>query len=285
MVLSLIATLAAGPAGAGLFGTVAPEGPDLIDRRLAEPDTRFALRAYKPNYVLPALWSDNPNPDFDVLEPVEVAFQLSLMVSLWQEPFGSHSEIFFGYTQRSWWQAYNGSISSPFRETNYEPEVFWIFDADGRLGDLRLRKIRVGLVHQSNGRALPLSRSWNRIYVNFLLRYDDLYISLRPWLRLPEPNKSAPDDPGGDDNPDIMDYMGPGDLVLFTRRGRHDWTLTLRNNFTRPNRGAVQLEWATPINRHIKWYVQYFNGWGESLIDYDHRAQRVGLGLMLNNWL
>jgi len=79
--------------------------------------------------------------------------------------------------------------------------------------------------------------------------------------------------------------MGPGDLVLFTRRGRHDLSLLLRNNFDRPNRGAIQLDWAYPLNRRVKWHVQYFNGYGESLIDYDHKAQRIGIGLMLSNWL
>ena len=281
----LVLGLLALPCQAGLLESLEPTAPDLIDRRLAEPDSLFSLRAYKPNYVLPVTWSDAPNPAYEVLEPVELKFQLSLMVSLWQDPFGTPGEIFFGYTQQSWWQAYNGAISSPFRETNYEPELFWLFDADGQLGKLQLRKIRIGLVHQSNGRALPLSRSWNRVYVNFLMRYDRLYISLRPWLRLPEPAKTAPDDPAGDDNPDILNYMGPGDLVLFTRRGKHDLSLLLRNNFDRPNHGAIQFDWAYPLNRRVKWHIQYFNGYGESLIDYDHKAQKIGIGLMLSNWL
>jgi len=45
-----------------------------------------------------------------------------------------------------------------------------------------------------------LSRSWNRVYANVVFEYENLYLSLKPWYRIPERAKSSPLEPGGDDN-------------------------------------------------------------------------------------
>ena len=141
------------------------------------------------------------------------------------------------------------------------------------------RVITLELDHQSNGRSEPLSRSWNRVIGGTLLERGNLALWIRAWYRIPE---SADQD----DNPDILDYMGHGDVVVAYKHGAQTYSLMLRNNLRKDNnRGAVQLDWSFPMTQSLRGYVQYFNGYGESLIDYNHSSNRLGVGLMLTDWL
>ncbi len=244
----------------------------------------FLFRPHRPNYFLPAKYSNRPNstpfqgnliqPDLG-LDNVEAELQLSFKIKAMEGVFGHDDlDLWFGYTATSFWQAYNQDISSPFRETNYEPEVMLVLRTDGELGGFRWRFLNLGLVHQSNGRSAALSRSWNRAYAQFGLERGNLAVLLRPWVRLPESD-------GVDDNPDIEDYLGHGDLQLVYRDGRNAYSLLLRNNFKSDNHGAFKLNWSFPLYGRLKGYVQYFNGYGESLIDYNHKQQSLGVGLSL----
>lgn len=242
------------------------------------------VRRHEPVYVLPARWSSNPNrrpgtpaaplPTGSVdLDPIEVKFQLSLKTKLIDNMLNGNGDLWVGYTQQSNWQAYNSVESEPFRETNYAPEIFtsWRTGLDLPLG-WRWQMLNFGFVHQSNGRTQPLSRSWNRIYAQFGFERGDWQMYLRPWIRIEEGS--------GDDNPDIDEYLGHGDLRLMLRRGRHDLGLTTR--WARDeNRGALQFDWHYPLKGDLKAYLQVFHGYGETLIDYNHRQTSIGLGISL----
>jgi phospholipase A1 len=106
--------------------------------------------------------------------------------------------LWFAYSQQSTWQLFNGSISRPFRTTDHEPELMYVYPLDFKLpGDWRWRYAGVGLVHQSNGQSLPLSRSWNRVYLMGGAELDDRFsITGRIWQRMSESTAK-------DDNPDI----------------------------------------------------------------------------------
>lgn len=246
----------------------------------------FLFRAHRGNYLLPVKYSSSPNstpfhesvasaPDLG-LDPVEAELQLSFKIKGMEGVFGHrNADLWFGYTVTSFWQAYNTSISSPFRETNYEPEVMLVYRTNYQIAGFRGRFLNLGLSHQSNGRGEDLSRSWNRVYAQFGLERDNLAVMIRPWYRIPE---SAAED----DNPDIDDYLGYGDVQLVYHKGRHAYSLLLRNNFrSRENHGAVKLNWSFPLYGRLKGYVQYFDGYGESLIDYNHSQQTLGLGVTL----
>ncbi len=245
----------------------------------------FLFRPHHANYFLPIKYSNSPNstpfqapftqPDLG-LDPVETELQLSFKVKGMQGVFGHDNlDLWFGYTITSFWQAYNSTISSPFRETNYEPEAMLAFRTNYALGDFRGRFINLGLVHQSNGRPESLSRSWNRVYVQFGFERKNLILLVRPWVRVPESS-------GSDDNPDIEDYLGHGDVLAVYSKGRNAYSLLLRNNFkSTDNRGALKLNWSFPLYGRLKGYAQYFNGYGESLIDYNHHQQSFGLGVSL----
>ncbi|MDZ7594321.1 MAG: phospholipase A [Thiobacillus sp.] len=244
----------------------------------------FLFRPHRPNYFLPLKYSNSPNntpfqdtfaqPDLG-LDPVEAELQLSFKIKGMEGVFGHDNlDLWFGYTITSFWQAYNDTISSPFRETNYEPEAMLVYRTDYEIAGFRGRFINLGMVHQSNGRSEGLSRSWNRVYAQFGFERDNLALLIRPWYRIPERDV--------DDNPDIEDYLGHGELLAVYRKGRNAYSLLLRNNFQSPdNRGAVKLNWSFPLYGRLKGYVQYFNGYGESLVDYNHSQQSLGFGVSL----
>jgi phospholipase A1 len=248
----------------------------------------FVITPHKPNYILPVTYNDNldasnyaapPASGEGDLQKVEVKFQLSLKVPLAKQFITSNGNLWFAYSQLSFWQLYNSDISSPFRETNYEPELMWALGTDNEIFGIRNSVITLSLNHQSNGRAEPLSRSWNRIIANFIFDKDNYVFSFRPWYRIPE----SEDD---DDNPDIHEYMGYGELAALYKYKKHQTTVMLRNNLDFDNnRNTVELTYTFPINERLKGIAQYFNGYGESLIDYNHRSHRVGVGVLLTDWL
>jgi phospholipase A1 len=246
---------------------------------------KYAIKLHRSTYVLPFTYNESPNvdvvreadPDKD-LKKAEVNFQLSLKVKLWQDILDQKMDLWFGYTQRSFWQFYNFEDSSPFRETNYEPELLLNFRTDYRIFGLRGRFINLGINHQSNGQSKPLSRSWNRTVLNFGFERDQFSFLLKGWYRIPESAE-------GDDNPKIEKYLGYGEIWAYYFLKKHRLGLMLRNNFSlHANRGALQAEWSFPLLKWVGGYVQYFVGYGESLLDYNHRVNRIGIGFILVDW-
>jgi len=99
----------------------------------------------------------------------------------------------------------------------------------------------------------------------------------KPWVRIPESE---------DDNPDILDYMGNFELGGATKRGNSSYSVLLRNNLDfNENRGAIQLGWTYPVYKNIRFYTQWFYGYGETLIDYNHKSNSLGIGLQYGDWL
>ncbi len=260
-----------------------------IDRRMALEweisDNPFAITPHRPTYVLPLSYNSRVNDTpYEATDPGlaaehnEIKFQLSFKVPLVKGLLFGEGFLSFGYTQQSYWQAYSGNYSAPFRETNHEPELLFALPSRYQVLGLDGRMVVLSLNHQSNGRSEPLSRSWNRAMLEFILEKDSFYMSFKPWWRIPENAEK-------DDNPDIEDYLGNFELRALKLYRHHSFGIMLRNNLQSDNRGAVQLDYTFPIRKRLNGYVQIFNGYGESLIDYDYYSNRIGVGIMLTNWL
>lgn len=246
----------------------------------------FVLTPHRPNYFLPITYTHNPNDrktrqgveDGD-LQSVEFKFQVSMKFPVATGVLGDGSSLWFAYTQNSYWQAYNSDISAPFRDNNYEPEAFVVTKPDWSFFGNKLTYLNFGVNHQSNGQQEPLSRSWNRVFINFLFERENTVVSFKPWYRIPE----ASDD---DDNPDIEDFMGHGELNIVHVVDDVAYDILLRNNLDfSNNRGAVRLGVSFPLWGKVRGYAQYFEGYGQSLLDYNNYTRTLGLGFMLTNWL
>lgn len=242
----------------------------------------FNFRPHQVNYLMitrSAHPNDEPYRPFRNLGDLatdlshnELVYQLSFKTKAVEGIAGKPVDLWFGYTQNSFWQAGNRKASSPFRETNYQPEMMLVTPLNFDVLGMHASYLNLGVVHQSNGQASTLSRSWNRYYAQLGLERAGFTVVGRVWKRV---NEAASDD----NNPDIVDYMGHGDVNVTYRSNGHDYSALLRRNFS-TGRGAVQLSWAFPLAGHFKGYAQYFSGYGQSMIDYNYYQNVLGVGLL-----
>ena len=267
---------------------------EVVDARLEQDKENilkpFSLMAHKPNYFLFAAHNtkgysaalfqqqyDDPSIEF---KDTEAQFQISLKIPLAVDLFDK-MDIYAAYSARSFWQVYTSDISAPFRETNHEPEAWAQFTPNWKFFGFTASAAAVGVVHQSNGQGGVLSRSWNRVYANLVIQRGNFALGIKPWFRISEDAKN-------DDNPDIADYMGHYELRAAYKWNDHVFAAMSRNQIESGfDRGAFELSWSFPLWNfpYFKGYVQYFNGYGESLIDYNRKVNRIGVGIALTDWL
>lgn len=265
-----------------------PTGSKQVGKSGRHDGKKFDISTHQPNFVLPVSYNDKPNeeafpyPRHDI-DQVEMEFQFSLKVLVTQKlPW--QTDLYFAYSNHSFWQAYNSEISSPFRDTNHEPEVFTRTPINVLLGEWHIEDVELGFVHESNGRTVPLSRSWNRIYVNVMSNYKDFSFAFKPWYRLPEEAKEDPLDPTGDDNPDIEDYLGRFELTSAYHYEGQTVAVILRSGLGLDDKGSTEVSWSYPITNGVSFYLKYFYGYGRSLLDYDHKSNAFGVGFSISDW-
>jgi len=252
----------------------------------------FVVRTYQPNFWLPAHWSSRVNKapsspthedggTFPQYRQTEAELQLSLRAKVLQDVFLPHASVWLAYTQQSIWQLWNGQDSAPFRSSDYQPEAMLVVPVDDKLGDLgggwRWRLVQAGIAHESNGDGLPLSRSWNFAYLGTTFTHDAFALRARYNQRLGEQ--------GVDDNPHIADYIGSTELSASWLPGESTMQLTGRTSFKDWHHGSLKFEWTHPVFKDkpdgLRYYVQLFTGYGETMLDYNHRQTSVGLGFTL----
>lgn len=228
------------------------------------------LKTHDTNYFLPFSYAFK-NKD-KTRKPAEVKFQISVKKALLENTLGFDEGIYFGYTQTAWWQMY--AESAPFRELNYAPELF--INIPFKFESFEsLRNLSIGFMHQSNGRDGEQSRSWNRVYASMLFNKARFVFMPRVWYVVPESSLS--------ENSDIRKYLGNFD-AKFAYLGKDTFAYVLvRNNLSvKRNRGAVELNAGFDLlDNGVFWFVQYFNGYGESLIDYQRYMNKLSVGFLV----
>jgi phospholipase A1 len=254
---------------------------------------KFVVRTYQPNFLIPAHWTNSINKDptspthpepgnlFSEYQNTEAELQVSLRAKAAEDFLLPNADLWFAYSQQSIWQIWNSADSSPFRSSDYQPEAFYVVpvpDSLGSLpGDWHWRLATIGIGHQSNGQSDPLSRSWNRFTLGTAFDHEDLSLQVRWHQRLPE---------GGiDDNPDLLGYIGNTELAATWLPGESTVSFTWRIAPGEWSHGSEKLVWTRPVfpgrSEGLRWYVQVFNGYGETLLDYNHPQTSIGVGFTL----
>ena len=255
-----------------------------VNEAVANP---FALSQHRLNYILPFTYVSDPNTlsasglNTENVDHMEAKYQISVKLPIYQES-ASSSGLYMGFTAVSYWQVYNSEASKPFRETNYEPELFYAWRNQLTFAGFKFNQIRLGLSHQSNGQSGLRSRSWNRLFASAMFSDDDSFYHIKAWYRIKEDKKEDPFDSSGDDNPDITTFMGHTEFGYGTKLGKFNIMALVRNNLkTSDNKGSVELNLSYPISTRYDFLLQYFNGYGNSLVDYNRHQERIGVGIQL----
>ncbi|MGI9526217.1 MAG: phospholipase A [Weeksellaceae bacterium] len=205
----------------------------------------------------------------------DVKYNISFSQLLTKKSILWGSFVYLSYTQKAFWDVYDNS--SPFKEINFNPGVaiakpFW--KKDGHLTSI----LELKAMHESNGRDSIYSRSWNRISASYKQSFTEkLQAELKVWT----PVMSL------SDNPDIMQYMGYGELIVD-----YDFIpkvlsaeVKLNRSFEEEGKGAFRGRVFVRVGEKTNQYimVEYYNGYGENLINYDQHTHMIRIGYALKS--
>ncbi len=245
----------------------------------------IGLKPHRVNYILPFGYRDSSYKSYvptDEYRNMESELQVSLKLYLGTNLLGFNESYYLAYSHLAFWQTY--AESAPFRETNYTPEAFVDFPISNKYSYFNLRSVKLGLAHTSNGQGSnkgvkyadpsqnpgSRSRSLNYIYSDLSFQYGTLLTEFRVSALIQGSDSS-------DDNPDIMDYLGHTSIKLNYFTGNHMFTLMARGNIT-TGRGALETTYSYPLIDDAYLYVKIFNGYAESLIDYNNNVTKFSIG-------
>jgi phospholipase A1/A2 len=277
---SCISQIAADSSTIGIGNISTPAGSSLTAASAFEYEAeaqRF-FKPYKNNYIVfGAMKNQDDTPAFSG-NNLDIKFELGLMFSLIPSSASESGFIplHFGYSQRSWWDI--SEPSAPFQEHNYNPEIFWDFSRNtlntpSLLTDLRKLFFidRIGIEHQSNGLNSERSRSWDRAYLerDFLFS-EALSFNLKLWHVLGK----------GEYNEDITDFLGDAQLTThITLNNMFDLDIkTMQGHET--GKISYQVDLTLPMSQWVtsKFFLSYYDGYGEALINYNKRSKSLRAG-------
>ena len=251
------------------------------------PPNFFTITFYKPTYILPYYYTRSPydqvyvgnTPNNDPINRSEIKYQLSLKVPVLKNILQRPSNLYLAYTQLSYWQAYNNTAF--FRQTDYEPELFLANEVNMAtpIRGWTINFLNIGAVHQSNGFGSAMERSWNRIYLEAISSGDNWMFSIKPWLVIHDSTYNRY-------NPNMANYLGYAQVLVAYKYNNQVFSVQAHNLIIGGGRHATaEFTWSFPITSYLNGYLDLFSGYGQSLIEYNHRTNSAGIGIALSNWI
>lgn len=237
---------------------------DSLRRVFADQHYYFGL--YKDNYFIfgPPIGSKPTTAN------TNVKFQISIAQKLTKStlPWGTY--LYLYYTQKVFWNVLQNSM--PMTDLNFNPGVGLvkpIFVKNRFLG-----KLFMTLEHESNGRDSIQSRSWERISFGASVMVDPNFVVFgKFWIPIID----------GVNNKDILKYCGIYQVgwTFQTNNKKLQCSVNLvkrlGNIFNFNTTVEVAYRFSTKSNQYL--FAQYYNGYGEGLLDYKkfHSQLRIGI--------
>lgn len=239
--------------------------PDSI-RRDFKNQPYFGL--YKDNYFIfgppvgPKITKENTN----------IKFQISVAQRLTNAtlPWGTYLYLF--YSQKCFWNVLENSM--PMTDLNFNPGI-------GLMKPLFVKNRYVGKVsliveHESNGRDSIWSRSWNKVSLAANIIIDpNLSVAGKVWVPIID----------GMNNKDILHYCGIYQISVQAMSNNRKFTgaLTLvkrAGNFFNYNT-IFELAYRFSRKSNQYFFLQYYNGYGEGLLDYKVWKSQLRVGIVI----
>ena len=223
---------------------------------------------YKDNYFI----FGGPVGPKPTRENTNIKFQISVSQRLTNAKILGGCYLYLFYSQKCFWNVLENSM--PMTDLNFNPGLGLtkpLFVKDRYVG-----KMSLIVEHESNGRDSIWSRSWNKISLAANIIIDPhLSVAGKVWIPIVD----------GENNRDILKYCGiyqtsvqvtspnrkfTGALTLVKRQG---WNLSFNT--------IVELgyRFSTKSNQYL--FFQYYNGYGEGLLDYKVWKSQLRVGLLI----
>lgn len=231
-------------------------------------DAMPSFGIYKDNYFI--IGSDLfRKPDHN---NSDAKFQVSIRNRLTNSTLPFKTYLFLTYSQKAFWDVFKESF--PFRDLNYNPTI--------GIGRALVRKNRfLGTIsfqfeHESNGKDGVDSRSWNKITFGSLFTLDDRWtFHAKTWIPIVD----------SQNNKDIVSYKGWGHVALDYSSPKHKYNV----GCVITKRAGDIFDANIVLNASIRLFsddnqylfFEYYNGYGESMLDYKQYRQRFRIGIVM----
>lgn len=202
----------------------------------------------------------------------DVKFQVSIAQRLTKSTLPFNTYLFLFYTQKCMWNVFEESM--PMRDLNFNPGIGLakhLFVKNRYVGKLTLL-----VEHESNGRDGADSRSWNKISLACNVFIDpNFMIHGKAWIPIVD----------GQNNKDILDYCGiyQTGFTYTTPNKRFGFALTLvkRRGWNLSYNSIWEINYRLFKKENQFLFLQYYNGYGENLLDYNKFHSRLRVGIVI----
>lgn len=202
----------------------------------------------------------------------DVKFQVSIAQKLTKSTLPFNSYLFLMYSQKVIWNVFENSM--PMRDINFNPGIGFgkLLIVKGRV----VGKASLLIEHESNGKDSIFSRSWNKISLcGSMFISPQFMIHAKYWIPIID----------GQHNKDILRYSGifQNGIQVMSNDNKFGLAVTLikRKGWNFNFNTILELNYRIFDKHNQFFFLQYYNGYGENLLDYNVFRSRIRFGIVI----